>query len=114
MVTDLTNVMAVCVALFLPIYQEKKGKKAAKKRIKIMATNIVDKILSMIKDNPDEDITKSKIFETYRLLIAISAVTDGDTVNISILIQIQNLLMDHKKYSTNDLEVKIQNLLSEF
>lgn len=48
-------------------------------------TNISKKwqpILLMLKDNPDKDITKSKIFETYRLL-------------------------NYKKYSTNNLEVKI-------
>ena len=110
-VTGITNIVAVCVALFLPMYQEEKKKKSAQRRIKMMATDIVNEMLVMLKNNSDEDITKSKAFENFHLLTTISAITDGDAINISILRQIQNLLVEHKNYSMEEMEEKIKQFL---
>lgn len=110
-VTGITNIVAVCVALFLPMYQEEKKKKSAQRRIKMMATDTVNEMLVMLKNNSDEDITKSKAFENFHLLTTISAITDGDAINISILRQVQNLLVEHKNYSMEEMEEKIKQFL---
>lgn len=111
-VTGITNLFAVCIALFMPMYQTHKSKKEAQTRIIRMTTDLVNSLLVLKSKKPHLNLSTTKEFTNLQLLTNISSITDGDVINISVIHQLEELFQNSNQLDFSELKIDANHLLT--
>lgn len=110
-VTGISNVVAVCIALFLPLYQQRKEKRAAKLRICRLARDLTNSLVQIHARNP-QTLQSTKEFDELNLLKTVSAITDSDVINPEILQSLLLLFEESSQLDNKQLKKRANDLLA--
>lgn len=102
-VTGIAEMLAVVVALLLPIISDKVKAKKEQKRLYNMTFLIAEDVLREKKEKPDAKIHGLQSFKHFKTFITFSEFLDGDKLDNFVFDQVENVLLS---LDTNEITLQ--------
>lgn len=100
-VTGLSELLAVCVALFLPFISEKQRRKRTTKKLVTITHNMAIRVLQEKEKSSEKKVENLDSYEKFKQFVSIVSLINEDLPTLDKINKFQDLLLSVNKDNSN-------------
>ncbi|MEO1772251.1 hypothetical protein [Candidatus Enterococcus ferrettii] len=100
-VTGLAELLAVCVALFLPIFMDRNKRKRASKKLIVVTSNMALRVIQEKEENEGKRVEKLDSYKDFKEFQSVVSIIVDDPVTLSRITAANELLLSIHRDNSN-------------